>query len=339
LRSFAVVAVSGAMGLITARVLAQSAPAVAPVPVKLGTRDPSRFVDGPARVATRPAKQRGSASTASKSSAVPAGDITAAQPATGRVAAAVGSTSAPAGVAPSVANGKGPAPAPAVGGAPAVAEEGPAAESSKISASDAALAEFAKLNVKGLTGTLNKGDIHQTMEQRQPDFDACVAESRRSLGWVSGAMRFAFKVDAEGRIAEVRTTSSTIGHRALEQCITSAVASTQFPKPAGRATAQFSWGLSVDPVSTRAFATASPKPFTKLARKQARELFETCGIKRRRARFKLTAYIAAGGRVLSAGAIATPAHAEDKVDCVLEQFASWHLPKLKKASKLSFELR
>ena len=97
------------------------------------------------------------------------------------------------------------------------------------------------------------------------------------------------------------------------------MAAAQFPEPAGRATATFNGGLSVDPVSVRAFESANAKPFTKLARKQARELFETCGIKRRRARFKLTVYVAAGGRVLSACAVPTPAHAEDKVDCVLEQ--------------------
>jgi hypothetical protein len=74
-------------------------------------------------------------------------------------------------------------------------------------------------------------------------------------------------------------------------------------------------------------------------RKQARELFQTCEIKRKRARFRITAYLAANGHVLSAGAVPVPASADDKVDCVLEQFEKWHIPKLKHASKISFELR
>jgi hypothetical protein len=195
------------------------------------------------------------------------------------------------------------------------------------------------IQIKGLSGTLNKGDVHQTMETRQGQFDACIEESRRSLRWVSGSIRFAFKVDGEGRIAEVHPTTSTIGHRQLERCLTTAVAATQFPKPAGRATAEFAWGMSVEPAGTKPTEEASPKLLKTLVRKQAREVFESCEIHRRRARFRITAYFAASGHLLSAGAVPVPAHAEDKVDCVLEQFAKWHVPKLKHASKISFDLR
>jgi hypothetical protein len=198
------------------------------------------------------------------------------------------------------------------------------------------------IKVGGLTGTLNKGDVHQTMEARQEAFDACIQESRRTVRWVSGAIKFGFRVDAEGRISELRPLSSTIGHRALEQCITGAVMETQFPKPAGRATAEFNWGMSIDSVAQKAFEdtnSKSSKPFARLARKEARDVFGTCEIKRRRARFRVTAYVAAGGKLLSAGAVPMPATAEDKVDCVLEQFGRWHLPKVKRASKISFDVR
>ena len=67
--------------------------------------------------------------------------------------------------------------------------------------------------IKGLTGTLNQDDVHQTMDAQQPAFDACIGESRRSLRWVSGAIRFAFKVGAEGQVEDVHPIESTIGHR------------------------------------------------------------------------------------------------------------------------------
>jgi hypothetical protein len=235
---------------------------------------------------------------------------------------------------------------------PAVASK-PAATATQAAAVDAAAAGAAaagaaapeagsNIKVKGLSGTLNKGDVHQTMEARQDAFDVCIQENRRSVRWVSGAIKFGFRVDAEGRISELRPLGSTIGHRALEQCLTDAVLNTQFPKPAGRATAEFSWGMSVDSVGQHAFeesSAKSSKPFARLARKEARDVFGTCEIKRRRARFRVTAYVAAGGRLLSAGAVPTPASADDKVDCVLEQFGKWHLPKVKRASKITFDLR
>ena len=198
---------------------------------------------------------------------------------------------------------------------------------------------FAHIKVQGLTGTLNKGDVHQTMEAQQHLFDACIQESRRSVRWVSGSIKYAFKVNGEGRIFELRPVTSTIGHRALEQCLTTAIWSTQFPKPAGRATAEFNWGMSVEPLSARAFTDANPKLLKRIARKQARDVFGTCEIRRRRARFRVTAYFNTSGKMLSSGAVPLPATAEDKVDCVLEQLEKWHIPKLKKASKITFDLR
>jgi hypothetical protein len=195
------------------------------------------------------------------------------------------------------------------------------------------------VKVKGLKGTLNKDDVHQAMDARQAELDTCIALTRRSVRWVSGTMRFAFKVDADGHVAEMHPTLSTVGHRLLEQCIATVVAATTFPKPAGRASAEFSWGMNVEPATARVFDSADPKIMASLVRRQAGKLFRECEIRRRRARFQITAYITADGRVLSAGAVPIPVRTEEQVDCVLEQFAKWRMPKQKRAAKVSFELR
>jgi hypothetical protein len=200
-------------------------------------------------------------------------------------------------------------------------------------------AATAPVKVKGLTGTLNPDDVHQTMDARQPAFDACIDMSRRSLRWVSGAIRFAFRVGADGAVEEVHPIESTIGHRVLEECLASAVAETQFPKPAGRATAQFDWGMSIEPAKGAPAAQIEPKLMQRVLQRQAPKLFTTCEVRRRRERFQVTAYIAPGGRVLSAGAVPIPPRAAPKVDCVLEQVASWHMPKVDRSGKVSFELR
>ena len=163
--------------------------------------------------------------------------------------------------------------------APAKASATASAAGAAAEVSAASDGPQSKIKVKGLTGTLNKGDVHQTMEARQNLFDACIQESRRTLRWVSGGIKYAFKVDAEGRIAELRPLASTIGHRGLEQCLTAAVASTQFPKPSGRATAEFTWGMAVDPATQRSFEPAKARIMARVARKQAKETFNTCEIK------------------------------------------------------------
>jgi hypothetical protein len=195
------------------------------------------------------------------------------------------------------------------------------------------------VKIKGLTGTLNKDDVHQTMDARQEAFDACIKESRRKLRMVSGAIKFAFKVAADGSVAEVHAVESNIGHRALEACLTSAVAETHFPEPAGRATAEFEWGLNVDPATSRVPEEIEAEVLDRVLRKHTDKLLEHCEVRRPKERFAVTAYLTRSGRVTSAGATARPPAAEAKVDCVLAELASLRMPRLKHEAKVRFELR
>jgi hypothetical protein len=233
------------------------------------------------------------------------------------------------------------APAPAGGGtAPAkpaahAAGARPSAEAPSAVPAAAPPRAPGTLAVKGLTGTLNTDDVHQTMQAQKPAFDACIEQGRRSVRWVHGAMRFAFKVDAEGKVLEARPVQSDVGHRGLEQCLTSAVSSVVFPKPAGRARAQFAWAVTVDPAGTPA-DPLDAKSIAKLVRKQRRAIARSCEL-RPRERFQLTAYVAQNGKVLSAGGFALRRGGE-KIDCVVEAVGELRLPKVTRRSKVSFRL-
>jgi hypothetical protein len=195
------------------------------------------------------------------------------------------------------------------------------------------------VQVRGLHGTLTDADVHETMEGRQHEFGRCIATSRRSLRLVSGTIQFAFKVGGDGRVTDLRCVESTIGHRILEQCLTLVVGETQFPRPAGGgSTARFSWEMMVEPASGKPPEEIDPDVLKPVLKKHARELFHNCDVDRARERFHVTAYLAKDGRVLSAGATATPARADDKLDCVLLEFGSWRIPKLHSRGKLSFVL-
>lgn len=195
-----------------------------------------------------------------------------------------------------------------------------------------------QVKVRGLHGTLNGSDVNLTMDGRQAEFGRCIANSRRSLRWVSGSIQFSFKVDAEGRISDMRCVDSTIGHRVLEQCISGVVAETQFRKPSGGETARFDWQMSVEPASGRPAEELDAARLKPLLQRRTHELVRECELDRAHERFRITAYVDKRGRVLSAGAVASPAGAEDKLDCVLHEIRSWRLPHYAHPGKLSFEL-
>jgi hypothetical protein len=196
----------------------------------------------------------------------------------------------------------------------------------------------AKIKVNGLTGTLNKNDVHQAMDARQIEFNTCIAQSRRTLKFVSGTVRYAFRVDAAGQVAVLRPTQSTIGHRELEECLTEVVRSTQFPKPAGRAAAEFSWGMSVEPAGEDA-PTLPARKFAPLVRKRVSAVYRSCELRRRRARFHLTAYVTPSGTIASAGGFGASPEADEQLDCVLDQIEKWHVSKAARLSKVSFDMR
>jgi hypothetical protein len=196
----------------------------------------------------------------------------------------------------------------------------------------------AHIAVSGLKGTLNKDDVHQTMEARQRHFDACIHQTQRSVGWVSGSVKYAFKVDSRGRVAELHPVTSTIGHQELEACLLSVVLETQFPKPSGRATAEFTWGMNVESPNARALAPLKPRAASALIRKHRREIMRECEVPRR-ARYKITTYVSTSGTLLSTGGFGSTNAAQDKLGCVLDQVSKWHLPKQKRTSKLSFDFR
>lgn len=196
----------------------------------------------------------------------------------------------------------------------------------------------AHVAVSGLKGTLNKDDVHQTMDARQRALNACIQQARRGSQWVGGTLRFAFRVDHAGRVMHVRPLGSSLGHLALEQCISEVLRQTQFPAPAGRASAEFTWGMNVEPARGALLKPERSRTIAASVRRHRRELWKQCELPRR-ARFRVTAYVSSAGQVVSAGAITRPGPAQDKLECLIEELGKLRLPKQKRMAKVQFDVR
>jgi hypothetical protein len=196
----------------------------------------------------------------------------------------------------------------------------------------------ANVSVSGLKGTLNKDDVHQTMDARQRALSSCVQQTRRGSEWVGGPLKFAFRVDSEGRVIQLRQLGASLGHLGLERCITQVLQETPFPAPAGRASAEFTWGMNVEPARGAVLKVQRSRGIAASVRKHRRELWQQCELPRR-ARYRVTAYVSSGGQVLSAGAITKPGAADEKLDCLVDELGKLHLPKQKHLAKVQFDVR
>jgi hypothetical protein len=191
----------------------------------------------------------------------------------------------------------------------------------------------AAMQVQGTLGTIPERKILATLEPKLPKFQRCFFDGSAKNDLLGGEIKLFFRVDNDGRVTAVYPTSSTIGHLGTERCIVEEAQRARFPEPKGGDGAELSWGFALD--------TSAPRPPVEwdddrvadvLA--QSRESITACG----EGRFRVTAYVAPGGRVISAGASAYDESSAAHLACVVAAVEAWQMPDPGSyAAKVSFD--
>jgi hypothetical protein len=177
-------------------------------------------------------------------------------------------------------------------------------------------------SITGLMGTISARAVNETLEPRIPRFARCFADRSEEVAFLSGDITLSFRIHLDGTVAWVYPSATTIGDRETESCILDIARSTHFPPPHG-GEAEFTWGgFGVDapsdvrlPLSWGADAVADTV-------EENRASVASCG----RRGFRLTAYVAPGGRVLAVGGTAPDADALAALDCVVSAVRGWTMP-------------
>lgn len=180
------------------------------------------------------------------------------------------------------------------------------------------------MDVTGLMGTIPERKIRGALEPKLPKFQRCFMQGMDEVEFLGGHIKFYFRVNLEGRVEWVDPRGSSIGHRATELCLLEEAARTRFASPQGGDAAEFVWGFELDavggvrpPVDWDAERAAS-------AVQAGRASLDACGVSGHR--YQVTAYVAPGGTVLSAGAAADSHAAAASVDCLVAAVKSWSFP-------------
>lgn len=190
-------------------------------------------------------------------------------------------------------------------------------------------------SITGLMGTISARAVNETLEPRIPRFARCFSDRMDEVEFLSGDITLSFRIHVDGTVAWVYPSASTIGDRATESCILDVARTTHFPAPHG-GEAEFTWGgFGVDapsdvrqPLSWGADAVAGTVEANRAS-------VASCG----RSGFRLTAYVAPGGRVLTVGGTAPDADALAALDCVVTAVRGWTMPDPGSyAAKVTFDL-
>lgn len=197
---------------------------------------------------------------------------------------------------------------------------------------------YRHMGVRGITGSYNRGDVHDIMATRTNALLDCVDKRPRHLRFVNGVIAFHFVVGSQGQVLDVYPSQSDVGCFELEQCLADVVAQTRFMPPCGSQQTELDWNMRVEKDWKSDPEPLHPRNLRKALQRYAADTYEACDVKRR-IRFMVTAYVGPGGRVLSSGLIPNRRVEIDQIECMANEINRWRVPRPKELSKVTFKLR
>jgi hypothetical protein len=210
----------------------------------------------------------------------------------------------------------------------------------KASQKSAATPGANKVGVRGIEGTLSNFDVKVKFDEHAREFTSCHEKRARKVPMLSGNIEFGIHVMKSGEVSEVDLRTSDVGDRELERCFVEIVRGIKFPPPHG-GDANVKYTMMLGPAGKgREPEQWSEGRVQHVAAKLGKDLRQECSLERGEA-YVITAYVNASGRVVAAGVAGRAISESTRPDCIVQQLASWPMPKptKKRIAKVTFELR
>jgi hypothetical protein len=178
--------------------------------------------------------------------------------------------------------------------------------------------------VQGLLGNIPNHEAQAVFERGLNKLGECYGLALDVSDAIAGSLEFAVVVGGDGGVTSVFLRSTDLGSVEAEECLVDAVSRLRFPRPRGGDRAELTWSMAVEPPGGRVAVVAWDASRIAAAIEEHREEVDRClagatGV-------RLTLYVGAGGRVISAGGSSDTAQAAAGVRCLARAAAAWTLP-------------
>ncbi|MBZ0121504.1 MAG: hypothetical protein K8H88_31195, partial [Sandaracinaceae bacterium] len=74
-------------------------------------------------------------------------------------------------------------------------------------------------SITGLMGTISRDAVEQTLQPRLEHFMGCFERRMGEVEFLAGDLRMSFRVHADGTVAWVYPSATSVGDRVAEQCV------------------------------------------------------------------------------------------------------------------------
>jgi hypothetical protein len=195
-------------------------------------------------------------------------------------------------------------------------------------------------------GSIDQDAVEQTFKKQGDALEACHTEGRSRVPYLAGDVKLFLRIDKTGHVKYGYFEVSSLGDRATETCILTALAKVDWPAPVG-GEAEVRHAFGWEPGSERAPTPYEPQKVEKAldAQPGVRSRVEQC-MKGVKGQVALTGYIEPGapskdkkdkskpkpatkgkqGHFRSVGASASTKEAAEKVDCVTSAVSELSVP-------------
>jgi hypothetical protein len=178
--------------------------------------------------------------------------------------------------------------------------------------------------VEGLRGSLRRDEVDPVLNAAARRFQQCFVDAFDEHPYLAGDLSLELVVSPNGSVRAVRTTSATLGSRAVEECILRIARGLGFPRPhGGEATVDYG-PLVMSSDDGRAFDVWDVGRLEEAQWTAVQEAIRSCT--RGASGFSTTLYVGPGGRVRSIGAVAPSAAVEDGARCLERELAALPFP-------------
>jgi hypothetical protein len=183
---------------------------------------------------------------------------------------------------------------------------------------------IAAAQMEGLLGTIPQHEVESVFQRKQEKILDCFVDAYEILEEIEGSVELSFEVAADGSARDVYFSAGDLGSRVAQECILAAVGRFTFPRPRGGSHAVVTYPMTFEePYNHPPPLDWSGPRASDVIGAHMDDLERCLGGE---TGFTLTLYVAAGGKVVSAGATAASFATVERARCLEDAAMSWVFP-------------
>ncbi|HRI71566.1 MAG TPA: AgmX/PglI C-terminal domain-containing protein [Polyangium sp.] len=174
------------------------------------------------------------------------------------------------------------------------------------------------VNFDADVGALDQTKVNRALDRASTKLTDCFTQGLKRVPFMGGNIKFAMRINTEGKVNVAYMKESTLGDRVTESCILNALRASSWPAPVGgrEGLAEGGFGFDPSPDERAPVELDAEKLGKELPKAQA--AIGTCRSAAGAGPVTVTMYVGTDGKPLSVGVSTADAKGESAADCIVD---------------------